>query len=196
MNNENNEDLKDSTLNETTRPDNEMEMVADENSSSIEIENTEQKAEELTAEQKLQKDFDEIKDKHLRLYSEFENYKRRTAKERIELIMTSNKEVLISLLPVLDDFERAIKSMENVADVASIKIGIELVNQKLQSILISKGLKEMESIGKEFNVDLHDAITKIPAPTNDLKGKIIDAVEKGYILNDRVIRHAKVVVGE
>lgn len=146
-------------------------------------------------EQKLRADLAEANDKYLRLYAEFDNYKRRTTKERIDLLQTAGREVLQSLLPVLDDFERAMKSMETAADTASVKEGILLVHSKFKNILTQKGLKEMESIGTAFDADLHEAITNIPAPSDDLKGKVIDEVEKGYFLNDKVIRFAKVVVG-
>ncbi len=137
-----------------------------------------------------------VEDKYLRLYAEFDNYKRRTNAERIELFKTAGQEILVSLLPVLDDFDRALRAMETASEVAAIKEGISLVNNKFSGILQSKGLKPMESKGEVFNSDLHEAITNIPAPTEDLKGKVVDEVEKGYYLNDKVIRFAKVVVGE
>jgi molecular chaperone GrpE len=137
-----------------------------------------------------------VEDKYLRLYAEFENYKRRTSAERMDLFKTANQEVLISLLPVLDDFERALKAMQKATEVSAVKEGVELVNNKLNSILSSKGLKPMDCKGKPFDSDFHEAITNIPAPTEDLKGKVVDEVEKGYFLNDKVIRFAKVVVGE
>lgn len=150
---------------------------------------------ELTAEEKLQEEVKQLNDKYLRLFAEFDNYKRRTQKERVELLQTAGKDVIVTLLPVLDDFDRALKAMETATDIAPIKEGILLVSNKFKSILSNKGLKEVESINKEFNTDFHEAITNIPAPTEDLKGKVIDEVEKGYTLNDNVIRFAKVVVG-
>ncbi|MCU0440813.1 MAG: nucleotide exchange factor GrpE [Bacteroidia bacterium] len=137
-----------------------------------------------------------LDDKYKRLYAEFDNYKRRTSAERIELFKTANQEVLLALLPALDDFSRALKAMEKATEVNAVKEGIELVNQKLTSILVSKGLKAMESVGKPFDSDFHEAITNIPAPSEELKGKVVDEVEKGYFLQDKVIRFAKVVVGE
>lgn len=137
-----------------------------------------------------------LEDKYLRLHAEFDNYKRRTGAERIELFKTANQEVLVSLLPVLDDFGRALKAMQTATSIEAVKEGIELVNNKFNSILVSKGLKPMETTGKPFDSDFHEAITNIPAPTEDMKGKVIDEVEKGYFLNDKVIRFAKVVVGE
>lgn len=136
----------------------------------------------------------ESNDKFLRLYAEFDNYKRRTIKERAELLQTAGKEVILSMLPVVDDFERAKKA--EALDCEAYKAGIELIHQKFAGILESKGLKPIESIGTEFNVDLHEAITNIPAPTEDLKGKVVDETEKGYTLNGQVIRFAKVIVGE
>jgi len=149
----------------------------------------------ITAEEKLQQELTEANNKYLRLYAEFDNYKRRTSKERVELLQTAGKEVIGDLLTVLDDFERALKAIEASPENTSLKEGIELVYQKLKSTLTKKGLKEMESIGQEFNADLHEAITRIPAPSPELAGKVIDEVEKGYFLHDKVLRYAKVVVG-
>lgn len=137
-----------------------------------------------------------VEDKYLRLYAEFENYKRRTSAERLELFKTANQEVLVALLPVLDDFERALKSMQQATDIAAVKEGVDLVSNKLKNILQQKGLKAMESVGKSFDSDYHEAITKIPAPTDEMKDKVVDEVEKGYFLGDKVIRFAKVIVGE
>ncbi|MCJ8209877.1 nucleotide exchange factor GrpE [Mucilaginibacter sp. RS28] len=156
-------------------------------------ENTE--AAQPAAEEKFKAELAQANDKYLRLYAEFDNYKRRTSKERVELLQTAGREVIVSLLPVLDDFERALKAMENANDVVAVKEGVALVQNKLKHILTSKGLKEMEAKGAAFDADLHEAITNIPAPTDDLKGKVVDELEKGYLLNDKVIRFAKVVVG-
>ncbi|WP_432708255.1 nucleotide exchange factor GrpE [Pedobacter sp.] len=150
---------------------------------------------ELSEEEKLRLENTALNDKYLRLFAEFDNYKRRTQKERVELLQTAGKDVLVSLLTVLDDFDRANKANETATDVAAVQEGVQLVYSKLKGILTQKGLKEMDSINTEFNTDLHEAITKIPAPTEDLKGKVIDVLEKGYTLNDKVIRFAKVVVG-
>jgi molecular chaperone GrpE len=137
----------------------------------------------------------EANDKYLRLYAEFDNFRRRTSKERIDLLQTAGKDVIVSMLPVIDDFERALKSMETATDVDAVKEGINLVNNKLKNILQQQGLKSMDAKGQVFDADIHEAITNIPAPTDELKGKVIDEVEKGYYLNDKVIRFAKVVVG-
>jgi len=152
-------------------------------------------AEVLSAEDKLKEELAQANDKYLRLYAEFDNFRRRTIKERAEARETEGKELLVALLPVLDDFERAQRSMENAVDVAPVKEGVTLIQNKLKNILGQKGLKEMTSIGEPFDADLHEAITNIPAPTDDQKGKVIDEMEKGYYLKDRVIRFAKVIVG-
>lgn len=152
-------------------------------------------APELTAEEKLQQENAALNDKYLRLFAEFDNYKRRTQKERVELLQTAGKDVIVSLLPLLDDFDRANKAMENATEVAAIREGVNLVHSKLKSTLAQKGLKEIESINTPFNTDHHEAITKIPAPNEEMKGKVMDELEKGYTLNDKVIRFAKVVVG-
>ncbi|HWV72667.1 MAG TPA: nucleotide exchange factor GrpE [Pseudosphingobacterium sp.] len=149
----------------------------------------------LSLEEKHKQELEEANNKYLRLYAEFDNYKRRTSKERVDLLQTAGKDVIADLLPVLDDLERALKSMETAQELTVVKEGVDLVFQKLKSSLTKKGLKEMESIGKEFNADLQEAITKIPAPNKELVGKVIDEVEKGYFLNDKVLRYAKVVVG-
>lgn len=138
----------------------------------------------------------EANDKYLRLFAEFDNYKRRTIKEKSEILQTAGKDVMLALLPVVDDFERAKRASESIQDIQAYKEGIDLIYQKFNSILQAKGLKPIESIGSDFNVDLHEAITNVPAPSEDLKGKVIDETEKGYILNGHVIRFAKVVVGE
>ena len=134
-------------------------------------------------------------DKYLRLYAEFDNFRRRTIKEREEARKMEGKDLIVSLLPVLDDFERALRSMENATDVAPVKEGVELIQNKLRNTLTQKGLKVMESVGNPFDPELHEAITNIPAPTEEWKSKVIDEMEKGYFLNDKVVRFAKVIVG-
>ncbi|GAB2687583.1 nucleotide exchange factor GrpE [Mucilaginibacter koreensis] len=155
----------------------------------------EQEATAPSAESKLKEDLAQANDKYLRLYAEFDNFRRRTNKERAEERLSAGKDVIASLLPVLDDFDRAVKAMQTSEDVAAVKEGVVLVQNKLKHILTQKGLKEMEAKGQEFDPDLHEAITNIPAPTDDLKGKVVDELEKGYYLNDKVVRFAKVVVG-
>jgi len=176
-------------------PENTSENAAENVENTDAEENETEKAPELSAEDKLQAEVQQLNDKYLRLYAEFDNYKRRTQKERVELLQTAGKDVIVSLLPVLDDFDRALKAMETAADVAPVKEGILLVSTKLKNTLAQKGLKDVESINQPFDTDFHEAITNIPAPSDDLKGKVIDEVEKGYTLNDNVIRFAKVVVG-
>ncbi len=138
----------------------------------------------------------EAQDKFVRLYAEFDNYKRRTLKERAELLNTVGKDIVVALLPIIDDFERAIKAGENTQDVDAIKEGIALIYNKFNQILSGKGLKPLSSTGEEFNVDTQEAIANVPAPTEDMKGKVIEEIEKGYTLNGQVIRFAKVIVGE
>ncbi|GAA4911475.1 nucleotide exchange factor GrpE [Mucilaginibacter defluvii] len=155
----------------------------------------EETTQEPTAEQKLKEELAQANDKYLRLYAEFDNFRRRTTKERVELLQTAGKEIIVSLLPVLDDFERAFKSMDQATDVVAVKAGVELIHSKLNNILAQKGLKPMEAVGEPFDADLHEAITNVPAPTEELKGKVIDQMEKGYYLGDKVVRFAKVIVG-
>jgi molecular chaperone GrpE len=145
---------------------------------------------------KLEAELKEQKDKYLRLMAEFDNFRRRTAKERLELMQTAGKEVIVSLLDVLDDVDRAEKQIQTTDDIALQKEGIQIVFNKLRTTLQSKGIKAMESVHTPFDVEKHEAITEIPAPTPDLKGKVIDEVVKGYYLNDKLIRFAKVVVGK
>lgn len=144
--------------------------------------------------EKMQAEIRDLKDKYLRQVAEFENFRKRSARERIELIQTAGKEVIQSLLEVLDDCDRAEKQLQAAENIGTVKEGVQLVFNKLRSTLQSKGLKPMQSIGTDFNPDIHEAITEIPAP--DMKGKVIDEVEKGYYLNDKIIRFAKVVVGK
>ncbi len=152
--------------------------------------------EELTEEEVLRNDLAKEKDKFLRLFAEFENYKKRTSKERMDLFKTAGQEVIVSLLPVLDDFERAIRELAKSADKEVFK-GIELINVKLRETLKAKGLTELEvSAGDAFDADIHEAITQIPAPDKKMQGKIIDVIEKGFTLGDKIIRHPKVVVGK
>lgn len=150
---------------------------------------------EVSAEDKLKEELGLANDKFLRLYAEFDNYKRRTSKERVDLLQTAGKDVIVSLLPVLDDFARAARAIENAKDVEAVKEGVNLVHNKLKNILSQKGLKEMVSKGQPFDADIQEAVTNIPAPDESLKGKVVDVLEEGYLLNDKVIRFAKVVVG-
>jgi molecular chaperone GrpE len=144
----------------------------------------------------LQKELQEQKEKYIRLYADFDNFKRRNAKERVELIQTAGREVIQSMLEVMDDCDRAEKQMQKSDDLKQIREGIQLVFTKFRNALQSKGLKVMNSIGEEFNPDVHEAITEIPVPDENMKGKVVDEVEKGYMLNDKIIRFSKVVVGK
>lgn len=142
----------------------------------------------------LKKELDEMRDKYVRLYADFDNHRKRTAKEYGEITKQAGREVIKDLLPVLDDFERALKAMDKGTE-ASAKEGMQLIYNKLLNGLTAKGLKAMETIGKDFNVEEHEAITEVPAPTPEMQGKVIDELEKGYYLNGKIIRFAKVVVG-
>ncbi|MCF8463565.1 MAG: nucleotide exchange factor GrpE [Flavobacteriales bacterium] len=143
----------------------------------------------------LQEDYKALNDKYLRLYSDFENFRKRTTKERIDLLKSGGEDIFKLLLPIIDDFERARANMEMATDVPSVKEGVELIYHKMVKELGNKGLKPMETKGEVFDSEIHEAITQFPAPTEDMKGKVVDELEKGYYLNDKVIRFAKVVVG-
>jgi len=146
--------------------------------------------------EKAEMDLLELKDKHIRLQAEFDNYRKRTLKERIDLMKSANESLLISLLPVIDDFDRANQTLDMVEEDSPVKEGVKLIYNKFQEFLKQNGVKEIEAKGQDFNTDLHEAITKIPAPSEEMAGKIVDVVQKGYYLNDKVIRFAKVVIGE
>ena len=153
-------------------------------------------ADELSIEEQLAQDLAKEKDKYLRLFAEFENYKRRTSKERIELYKTANQEVLLAMLPVLDDFDRAMVEILKSDDELLLK-GVELIHEKLKNTLVSKGLEQVEvNAGDVFDADFAEAITQIPAPSANMKGKIVDVLEKGYKLGDKIIRFPKVVIGQ
>lgn len=135
-------------------------------------------------------------DQHLRLQAEFDNYRKRTLKEKMELTKSAGESVLVNVLPVMDDFERALQSMQNKHEESAIKEGIDLIYKRFSEFLKQNGIKEIDAKEQEFDTDLHEAITKIPAPNEELKGKVVDVIQKGYLLNDKVIRFAKVVIGE
>ena len=166
-------------------------------------ENTEQENIELTAEEKLQKELDEanekivsLEDKFLRQVAEFDNYRKRTIKEKAELVKNGGERVMEAILPVLDDFERALSNLSKDENAAEILTGVELIYNKFVGILKQNGLQKIETEGAEFNTDFHEAIALVPTPDENLKGKVLDCVQAGYTLNDKVIRHAKVAVGE
>jgi len=173
--------------------------VADEqveNNKTDQEDSVHEKDENVSVEDKLKAENQELKDKYLRLYSEFENYRRRTSKERLELIKTASEDVLKDLIPVVDDFERAIKAADQDENSGNVIEGKLLIYNKLLKVMESKGVKPMNDlIGKNFDSDTQEAITQIPAPTEDMKGKVIDVVEKGYTLGEKVIRYAKVIIG-
>jgi molecular chaperone GrpE len=146
-------------------------------------------------EENLAEKLAEINDKYIRLYSEFDNFRKRTAKERIELIGTASEKIIKDLLPILDDFKRAQKSNIESNDIEAVKKGFDLIYDKLNKTLTNSGLKPMEAHGQPFDADIHEALTNIPSPSEEMKGKVIDVVEDGYYLNDKIIRFAKVVVG-
>ena len=153
---------------------------------------TAEPAEDVVMAEKL----NELNDKYLRLSAEFDNYRRRTLKEKMELTKTAGESILLALLPVIDDFDRALAHIDDAKNVESLKEGIKLIHTKFNDFLGQQGMKEIEARDKEFNTDLHEAITKIPAPTAEMKGKVIDCIEKGYTLHEKVVRFSKVVVGE
>ncbi|OBQ56472.1 nucleotide exchange factor GrpE [Tamlana sp. s12] len=177
----------------------ESEQVDGVQNETVEVEEqvAEEQAVEETVEEKLEAELKQEKEKFLRLFAEFENYKRRTSKERMELFSTASEGVMKTLLPVLDDFERALSHIEDDKEAEELRKGVLLIYQKLVNTLGQKGLKVMEvEKGDVFNADSHEAITQIPAPNDDLKGKIIDIVEKGYLLGEKIIRFPKVVIGQ
>jgi molecular chaperone GrpE len=192
-----NDMLKKKKKENSETPENTVEMTSENGQTDGQETNPETATTEetLSAEDKFKQELSQANDKYLRLYAEFDNFRRRTIKEREEARKTEGKDVIVALLPVLDDFERALRSMESATDVVPVKEGVGLIQTKLKNVLAQKGLKEMQSIGTPFDADLHEAITNIPAPTDDMKGKVIDEMEKGYELNEKVIRFAKVIVG-
>ncbi len=175
-----------------------------ENITAEEVETSEQEgqeASESTTETdeltKLQDELAESRDKYIRLYSEFDNFRRRTSKEKLDLIQTANEDLMLALIPIMDDFERAKKSFEEKeTDIKAVKDGLHLIQDKFKKILEQKGLVVMDhKVGTAFDSEYHEAITQIPAPKKSLKGKIVDVIEKGYLLKDKVVRYAKVVIG-
>lgn len=159
------------------------------------VSNEPENAEQLSEEEQLREELAKEKDKFLRLFAEFENFKKRTSKERMDLFKTAGQEVMVSLLPVMDDFDRALKEIAKTEEKELLK-GVELINTKLRETLKAKGLEEVKvGQGDTFDAEIHDAVTQIPAPNKKLKGKVIDVIEKGFKLGDRIIRHPKVVVG-
>ena len=172
----------------------EEQNISQEENTHVENQNTEN-TENLTEELSLEEQLAQQKDQYIRLYAEFENYKRRTQKEKLDFAQYANRNMMTSMVAILDDFERALKEISKSGDSENLK-GVELIYNKFKNTLIEKGLKSVEvKVGDDFNVDFHEAITQIPAPSEELKGKIVDVVETGYQLHDKVIRFAKVVIG-
>lgn len=152
------------------------------------------KSEEII--EKLNAELERRNDQYLRLQAEFDNYRKRTLKEKMELTKSAGESILVNILPVIDDFERALKAMDIATEVAPVKEGVDLIYKRFSDFVKSNGVKEIEAMEQELDTDLHEAITKIPAPVDELKGKVVDVIQKGYTLNDKVIRYAKVVIGE
>jgi len=173
--------------------------VSEENKVDVKEEKSEAgetKRKKFSKEKELESKLKEQHDKYLRLSAEFDNYRKRTLKERIELTQYISTELITRLLPVIDDFERAIDTMKAAQDIDAVRQGIELIYNKFKDYLNQQGVKEIDALNQEFNTDFHDAVTKFPVQENELKGKVIEVVHKGYTLNDKVIRYSKVVVGE
>lgn len=190
--------MEEKEVKNTTSEEQNAEILSntDETVESIETVEEKEMSQTLNEMSKIKEELQEQKEKYLRLYAEFDNFRRRSAKERIEYTQTAGQEVIKSLLEVLDDCSRAEKQMYKTEEPTIIREGLQLVFHKLKNTLSSKGVKEMETIGKPFDADFHEAITEIPAPNEDMVGKVIDEVEKGYYLNDKIIRYAKVVIGK
>ncbi len=192
VNNADDEKQQELTAEEKYKQENqEMEVEEDESEEEQTSENTQQ--EQL---EKLQTKLDEFSDKHLRLQAEFDNFRRRTIREKADLIKAGGESVIVGLLPVIDDFERALDSLKSAPDDDAGKMGTLLIYSKFKDFLKQNNVKEIEATNQDFDVDLHEAITKIPAPDKKHKGKVVDVIQKGYTLNDKVIRFAKVVIGE
>lgn len=176
---------------------NELEQELNEAQNNVEQSQSEEQVnEELSAEERCQAELAEMKDKYLRQVADFDNFRKRNAKERLELVQTAGKDIITDLLEIIDDMDRAADQMEKSDDLAQIKSGTALVFNKFKRILEQKGLKSMDTKNADFDVAYHEAITEIPAPAPEMVGKVIDELQKGYFLNDKIIRHAKVVVGK
>lgn len=186
--------------------ENQEELNEEQNTQNVEVtedvtteesneDNIEETVEEVSELEKLQSELVEQKEKYLRLYSEFDNFRKRTNKERLDLIITAAEKILVKIIPVVDDLDRAEKSNLDIEDPNKIKEGNKLIHDKFIKLLEAEGLKPINAVGEEFNPDLHEALTQIPSPSEDMKGKVIDEIEKGYYLGEKVIRFSKVVVG-
>ena len=186
------ESISQENMNDTSKSD---EQITDTGASTAEPDNFVQESDESSDVDSWQKKYNEMNDKYLRLYSEFDNYRKRSARERIEFTKTASADIFSAILPILDDFDRAAKALEQSSEIETVKEGMSLIHNKLWNTLHQKGLEPLDAIGKEFDSELFEAITSYPATEPDMKGKVIDVLEKGYTLNGKVIRFAKVVVG-
>ncbi len=187
------EEIKENTLNTEEVKDSEKNTANEQNSGKKKKSRKDKKQAEID---ELKEKLNELNDKHHRLMAEFDNFRRRTMKEKTDLIKSGGESVLVNILPVIDDFERALESLKDVADDDPGKQGTALIYNKFEDFLKQNNVKEIEALNQDFDVDLHEALTKIPAPKEELKGKVVDVIQKGYMLNDKVIRFAKVVIGE
>jgi len=195
------QDIKNEMNGENTIPEEEN-FTSEESANAIPMDNAGQEIPEEVQDvhekdplEAAKQEIAELKDKYLRLYADFENFRRRTSKEKLELLSTAGADMVKQILPVVDDFERAKVSFDSSTDIVALKEGVDLIYTKLYKTLESKGLKPMQTKGETFDVEIHESIAQFPAPSDDLKGKVIDEIEKGYYLNDKVIRYAKVIVG-
>jgi len=186
-------DKEDLEVKDTVTPETADKVAEKEDKTEKKKSKKEQKADEI---EELGQKLQEITDKYMRLSAEFDNYRKRTLKEKMELTKSAGEKILLNVLPVMDNFERALKSVDESTDIDGIKEGIHLIYTNFKDFMTQQGVKEIEANNLDFDTDVHEAITKIPAPSEDLKGKVVDCIEKGYFLNDKVIRFSKVVVGE
>lgn len=191
-----NEEKKDENLESQEQTEETVEQTDVESKESTEGEETATDEESVDDIEKLRAEYEELKDKHLRLQAEFDNFRRRTIKEKADLITTAGEKVLKDLLPVVDDLDRAMESVATAQDVSAVREGLDLIVNKFNAFLASNGVAEIEAVGLDLDTDKHNAIARFAAPTEDMKGKVIDVTKKGYTLNGKVIRHAEVVVGE
>ncbi len=191
-----NEEKKDENLESQEQTEETVEQTDVESKEVTEGEETATDEESVDDIEKLRAEYEELKDKHLRLQAEFDNFRRRTIKEKADLITTAGEKVLKDLLPVVDDLDRAMESVATAQDVSAVREGLDLIVNKFNAFLASNGVAEIEAVGLDLDTDKHNAIARFAAPTEDMKGKVIDVTKKGYTLNGKVIRHAEVVVGE
>lgn len=191
-----NEEKKDENLESQEQTEETVEQTEVESKEATEGEETATDEESVDDIEKLRAEYEELKDKHLRLQAEFDNFRRRTIKEKADLITTAGEKVLKDLLPVVDDLDRAMESVATAQDVSAVREGLDLIVNKFNAFLASNGVAEIEAVGLDLDTDKHNAIARFAAPTEDMKGKVIDVTKKGYTLNGKVIRHAEVVVGE